>query len=309
MFRQRRSLGKGISQSRRVNKLSDQGALLYTWMIHSYDDEGRMTGDPEDLRYNIVPRRDITTDQVIEHLLEMNELELIRWYLVDGKPYIEMDPEAWTEHQTFKGIHRIASKIPTYDPKKHLRYVDRLRSQPSEVDETTLEDVSLHPKGCTTTPEGMEEVKLREVKSLSKDKQPSADQSSFREPLSRSTKHFSNKIESVYLEPLLDIAKKIQGKSNGKKAFNFYQWIQIQIKKKAHPGAMIKAGTALIEYWDTVENPRGYLDGIMKVENGNANERDWNQEHKQIEAEFHTWLASPAGQKITKQLNLKNMEA
>jgi len=117
------------------------------------------------------------------------------------------------------------------------------------------------------------------------------------------SKHFSNKIDANYLEPLLDIAKKIQGKSsNGKKAFNFYQWIQIHIKKKSHPAAMIKAGNALYDYWDTVNNPRGYLDGIMTVENANANERDHIQTHEALKAEWRAWERSPAAQKISKIL-------
>ena len=310
MFRQRRSLGKGISQSRRVNKLSDQGALLYTWMIHSYDDEGRMPGDPEDLRYNVFPRRNVTTDQVIEQLLTMNELELIRWYMVDGIAYIEMDPEAWVEHQTFKGIKRIPSKIPTYDPKKHLRYVDHMRKQPSQVDSSTLEGGQGNPEGCDTAPDTVEgstksdhklsEVKLREVKSLSKDKQPPADPSS---------QHFSDKIESIYLEPLLDIAKKIQGKSNGKKAFNFYQWIQHHIKKQSHPGAMLKVGTGIYKLWEDIKDPWAYAETAMTIENGNANEKDRAQEYEKIKAEWQAWEQTPAAKKIGKRLKLKHVEA
>jgi len=310
MFRQRRSLGKGISQSRRVNKLSDQGALLYTWMIHSYDDDGRMPGDPEDLRYNVFPRRNVTTDQVIENLLTMNELELIRWYLVDGTPYIEMDPEAWKEHQTFKGIKRIPSKIPTYDPKKHLRYVDHMRNQPSQVDDSTLEGVPLHPEGCDTTPDTVDdstksdpklsEVKLREVKSLSYDKQPAA---------ASSSQHFSDKIESTYLQDLLDLAKKIQAKSNGKKAFNFYQWIQHNIKKKSHPGAMIKVGNGIYKLWEDIKDPWAYAETAMTIENGNANEQDRAQEYKKVKAEWKAWEQTPAAQKLSKMLNLKHVEA
>jgi len=279
-------------------------------MIHSYDDEGRMPGDPEDLRYNVFPRREVTTDQVIEHLLQMNELELIRWYVIDGTPYIEMDPEAWKEHQTFKGIKRIASKIPTYDPKQHLRYVDHIRNQPSEVEDFTLEGVPIHPEGCDTTPDTVDgstksdpklsEVKLREDKSLSKDKQP---------PAASSSQHFSYKIESTYLQDLLDIAKKIQGKSNGKKAFNFYQWIQHNIKKKSHPGAMIKVGNGIYKLWEDIKDPWAYAETAMSIENGNANEKDRAQEYEKVKAEWQAWEQTPAAQKMAKMLKLKHVEA
>jgi len=309
MFRQRRSLGKGISQSQRVNKLSDQGALLYTWMIHSYDDDGRMPGDPEDLKYNIFPRRTISTDQVIELLSQMDTLGLIRWYVVDDTPYIEMDPDAWKEHQTFKGIKRIPSKIHAYDPKKHIKYVEWLKSQPSEVDTSTLEGGVVHPEGCDTAPDTVDtstksdhklsEVKLREDKSLSKDKQP---------PAAQSSNHFSDKIQTVYLEPLLDIAKKIQGKSNGKKTFNMYQWIQFHIKKQSHPKAMLKVGQGIFDLWESIKDPWAYAEKVMRVENGNFNERDRVQEHEKIKADFTVWLKSPDAQRITELLNLKNME-
>ena len=120
--RQRRSLWGQISQSNRVNKLSDKGVILYTWMIPHFDDDGRMDGDPEDVKFNIVPRRNMTVEEVINQLQLMDNLGLIIWYLVDGKPYIQMDPAAWESHQIFKGIKRQPSKIPAYDKNTHQKY-------------------------------------------------------------------------------------------------------------------------------------------------------------------------------------------
>ena len=184
-----------------------------------------------------------------------------------------------------------------------------MRNQPSKVDDSTLEGVPIHPEGCDTTPDTMDdstksdpklrEVKLREVKSLSKDKQPSADLSSH---------HLSNKIESVYLTDLLAIAKKIQNKSNGKKTFNFYQWIQRHIKKQSHPGAMLKVGQGIYSLWEDIKDPWAYAEKIMSIENGNANERDRAKEYGIIKAEWQAWEQTPDAQKISKLLNLKHVE-
>jgi hypothetical protein len=56
--RERRSLWGSISTSRKVNRLSLKAALLYTWAIPHFDDEGFQEGDPQTLKARIVPLRD-----------------------------------------------------------------------------------------------------------------------------------------------------------------------------------------------------------------------------------------------------------
>jgi hypothetical protein len=242
-------------------------------MIPHYDDEGRMDGDPEDLRFNVMPRREATTDDIIQELVGMDEMGLIDWYIVDGHPYIQMNRDAWEDHQTFKGIKRKESKIPAYDQSVHEKY------------KSTLQGGQVHPTGWTGKPHRVDrstlttpQVKLSKLdKSLSKDKQPSAADSS---------KHFSNKVESQYLESILLLCKKISHKSNGKKTFNVYRWVQQQINSRGHPGAVIKALNALMEYWDSTKNPEGYVNSIMKTENGNYYEQDHIKAHETMKQEW-----------------------
>lgn len=293
MFRQKRSLGKNISQSNRVNKLSDIGALLYTWMIPHYDDEGRMDGDPEDIRFHVIPRRNISNEDTVRELRHMDELELISWFVVDGHPYIQMNNEAWEEHQTFKAIKRQTSKVPMYDPIKHIKYKDFIKND----DLNTLEGGPEHPKGWTPTPEGVDlntlpdpQVKLREEKlssfSSNEEKQP---------PAASFSKHFKCKVPGKYLPELLSLAKQLAEKSNGKKEFQPYRFIQQNVNNKGHPGATIKAFQALLSDWDTVDNPEGYVRAIIQKENGNYNEHDFIEAQKETAKSWKVFLKTPGG--------------
>jgi hypothetical protein len=122
-----------------------------------------------------------------------------------------------------------------------------------------------------------------------------------------SSQHFSENINEEFLKPLLDIAREIQEKSNGKKAFNFYQWIQQHTRRGSHPGAMIKAGQSLLDYWQTVKDPRRYLEGIMKTQNQNFNETDYVQQVSILKNEISAWINTPDGRKIANLLNFKKI--
>jgi len=298
MFRQRRSLGKNISQSNRVNKLSDIGALLYTWMIPHYDDEGRMPGDPEDVRYNILPRRKITDDQVVECLSEMDNLDLIAWYIVDGEPCIQMNLDAWKSHQRFKGIKKTPSKIPEYNPKHHKKYV------------STLEGGQVHPKGWTGTPQRVDASTLpgpQEKRREEKNNSFSSNEEKRAEPAPHSNpelKHFSGQIDDPqYLKPILRICKSLQLKSNATTKFNSYRWVQRQTNNRGHPGAILKALTSLLNNWETTKKPEGYLTHIMNIEGQNFNEADNRKAYKQIKQEMAELEKSDDGQKLIGMLD------
>jgi len=284
-----RMLKKKISQSRKLAQLpSDSDRLFYTWLIPHLDVEGRILADPDVLKGQIVPRLKKWTTQKVDKILKvLADNELIILYQANGDQYLELCK--FHDEQSLRRDREKKSDIP--DPNEGKIY-------------TKSNSLSEHPAGLqedsrrTPAEVKLREVKLSQDKSLSKDKHPAA---------ALPSKHFSNEIDANYLEPLLDIAKRIQGKSNGKKAFNFYQWIQIQIRKQAHPAAMIKAGNGLLDYWDTVNNPRGYLDGIMKVENANANERDWIAEHEKIKKEWQAWESNLSSETRKKFSIVKNI--
>ena len=88
----RRYISTTISMDKGVNALAQAGgdfaALLYTWMIPHAEDTARMTGDPEELLYMVIPgRRDKSTSDVVDALNHMVSLGLISWD--DGVIYFD----------------------------------------------------------------------------------------------------------------------------------------------------------------------------------------------------------------------------
>ncbi len=110
MARERRSLWGSISQSKKVNTVSLKAALLYTWAIPHFDDEGFQAGEPRDLKINIVPFRDDISIEDIKNLeIELVIARLWNIFHINSTAYIQ-DP-VWDQRQFFKGIHKIPSKI------------------------------------------------------------------------------------------------------------------------------------------------------------------------------------------------------
>lgn len=106
-------ISKTISISKKVNKLDDAAALLYTWIQPHTDDFGCMDGDADSVRAIVVPRRAITEEQVEDALEQMEELELIERYTVDEENYLHVTK--FEEHQTFRSDRPRRSEYPTPD--------------------------------------------------------------------------------------------------------------------------------------------------------------------------------------------------
>lgn len=146
MPRERRSLWGSISQSKKVNKVSLKAALLYTWAIPHFDDEGYQDGEPRDLKINILPfRDDIPLEEVKNLEIELVIVGLWDIFHINSTVYIR-DP-VWEQRQFFKGIKRIPSKIKLL-----------IGDTPKTVMSSTPDGISVHQDGRTR------EVKLSEVK-------------------------------------------------------------------------------------------------------------------------------------------------
>jgi len=104
-------ISKTISISKKVNKLDDTAALIYTWIQPHTDDYGCMDGDADSIKAIVVPRRDYTEAQVNKALEDMVSLGLIVRYEVDGDKYIQIDK--FDEHQTFRSDRPRRSEYPT----------------------------------------------------------------------------------------------------------------------------------------------------------------------------------------------------
>ena len=84
-----RFLSRAISLDEKVNSLSnDTARLLFTWLISHLDCEGRLHGDAVAIKSIVFPRRPISTRKVENYLKEMEKLQLILRYSVNGNEYL-----------------------------------------------------------------------------------------------------------------------------------------------------------------------------------------------------------------------------
>jgi len=130
-IRTRRMIDANICTSEKLNKISWQARLIFTWMIPRLcDDEGRMDGSPATIKASVVPlAEDLTVAAVEACLKEMaevpgqgkNDRGLIVWYEIDGRRYIQV--KKWDEFQTFHGVKKTESTIPPppQDPRSGAR--------------------------------------------------------------------------------------------------------------------------------------------------------------------------------------------
>jgi len=153
-----------ISQSRKVNEVSDQSALLFTWIQAHTDDYGRIEGETEDVLFLVVPRRRWSEEQVEAYLKELVEVGLLKMYHDEGRRYFEV--YAFDEHQTFRSDRDRKSKYPApkdYDTQWYTNDTQRVQIDTEvKLNKVKLNQVKLKrkaPVGKPTAP-AQEPVKV-----------------------------------------------------------------------------------------------------------------------------------------------------
>ena len=166
MIRERRSLWTSISTSKKVNALSLQAALLYTFAISHFDDEGFMDGDPRIIKSQIVPLRDDIPVEIIAHLIaeistihEKVGAEIPLWVIHNSSTELYLQDPVFNERQSFKGIHKIPSKI-----KMIVEKVKKQRKNTPSGAEGEIEGSGSITLGSAEGVHKLSEVKLSEVK-------------------------------------------------------------------------------------------------------------------------------------------------
>ena len=93
---QYRIIWNSISTSQKIRKVEGDKwfrvgcHLTYTWLLPWTDDDGRMRGEPDWIRVNVLPYEGFTDKEVEKMLLELSRVNLIVWYEVDGEKFIEI---------------------------------------------------------------------------------------------------------------------------------------------------------------------------------------------------------------------------
>jgi hypothetical protein len=116
---QRRMLSRRISQSEKVNKLSKNGQIVWTWTIPWLDDYGCYTGGAEDIKSEVFPRNPkISKKDIEDALLEEANIGLILLYKTGGKTYQQYqnfeNNGSGDTFQTFKSDRERVSSYPQY---------------------------------------------------------------------------------------------------------------------------------------------------------------------------------------------------
>jgi len=108
----RRMVSKSISTSKKLSKVDNFTALLYTWIIPHCDDAGDMDRDSAVVKAKVIPMRNENKNNVEKALESLADNELIIPYDVDGQEYLHI--VKWTDHQTLR-IDRAGFFFPIFE--------------------------------------------------------------------------------------------------------------------------------------------------------------------------------------------------
>jgi hypothetical protein len=120
MKNQFRLLWTGISGSKKIKMVAGDRPfriachLVYTWLIPWCDDDGRMIGEPLSILANVVPNEGFEIGEIEKMLAELNRVDLIKWYPVDGERFIQI--VGWEEHQRIRKDRYKSSRYPRWQP-------------------------------------------------------------------------------------------------------------------------------------------------------------------------------------------------
>ncbi len=109
-----RILSKSLSCSRRFNALADNPngtaeftQLLFAMLIPHVDDFGRMTADPQSVKFTVLPGSQRSFDEFAKALRALHDIGLITVYKVNSENYLQINK--FDEHQL--GLHKRTSSL------------------------------------------------------------------------------------------------------------------------------------------------------------------------------------------------------
>ena len=92
-----RIIKESICTSETIDRLSPFQETAFVRLIVNCDDFGRFFGNPKIVSSRLYPLRDVTPEEMENALETLRNVGLITRYVVDGKPYIQVN--TWAEHQ------------------------------------------------------------------------------------------------------------------------------------------------------------------------------------------------------------------
>ena len=156
-------IARAVSQSRKVNSLSLQAALLWTWAIPWFDGYGYLEAEADYLKLNILPRRNDITEEMIPKLVE--ELSTTKlWKLFENKQdgkLIAFDPK----FNDFQNIRQDREGKQKFTPGELLDYS---RTTPAEdkINEVKIREDKIIKAGKTKSPFSLSKNQKEELAEL-----------------------------------------------------------------------------------------------------------------------------------------------
>ncbi len=126
-----RSISTEISIDKALNHVSDQAALLYTWMIPHAGDDTVITGDPEELGMLVAPGRRWSVEQISGFLEEMVGEELIEWDREAQRIWFPC--ESFYRHQTYISKEKRAAALMAEEERRAARNGEKPRETPKKA--------------------------------------------------------------------------------------------------------------------------------------------------------------------------------
>jgi len=275
MLRNRRMLSRVISTSEKVNFISDHAALLYTWNIAHLDDYGRGDASVFFLKSAVVPARDWTKQQVKNFRDEIIKIGLMQYYEINKKEYWFMEKADWDKHQW--GSWHSKQMIATYPEPKNEKNKNGVPTQPKG--QKGLVSKPLESKnGLVSKPNGgknglvskpKEGVNGYQTDKLSKAKLSKAKKAaneSYALPLKDT---IENSAKPKLLKDIEELCEELYNRDIFPTVFSFKNKM---LKIKKNPRALLHCLSRC--FIEKPIEPWAYCTQIMKIENGNFNERE-----------------------------------
>ncbi|MBE3584958.1 MAG: hypothetical protein IMW94_02060 [Thermoanaerobacter sp.] len=100
----KRYITSEISTDEKIAALAEENptaALMWPWFITAFDDWGRMSANPIEVKLTLFPAFPFTSKDVALAMKLFHKYGLAYLYEVDGKPYMAVNPATWYKYQTY----------------------------------------------------------------------------------------------------------------------------------------------------------------------------------------------------------------
>lgn len=273
-----RIIKDSIWTSPSINRLSINAERHFYRLLPLPDDHGCFQSSSSVVKGLLYPLQDIKTKDIEKWHTELEEANICRFWIFDGREYgIFIN---WAKHQRIRSVHQ--RKTPP--PPENI-----LNNKLNELDVNCRQLSSIDRLNPNPNPN---------PNALSKDKavaSPPVFPSKLQYP---GSKHYSNKLLTATVEEIDKACRDIKDisrdspKGNG---FNPYSFVQEAVNKTQHPSAILEALAGLIKIWPTIDIPYRWGWSIIKTKSGNYNESDHRKQTEEFKKEWNKFAKEAFG--------------